>query len=138
MKCPSCKHTKFNVVSGRTVLQGHGYWRRMKCPSCGLVMTTVEQFCVTISGTGDKGKKEPQLAVPPVPDIEAPEAGRRPKRERSRKYAKKSVVQHVKEAVQVFVAKVYKPVRITPEDAELRSARSRIEDLKMQRELDNL
>lgn len=138
MKCLVCKHAKFKVVSGRMVLGGHGYWRRMKCMSCGAVKTTVEQFCVTISGTGDKGKKEPQLAVPPVPDIEAPEAGRRPKKARPKAYAKKTVVQHVKEAVQVFVAKVYKPLHIKPEDAETRSARSRIEDLKMQRELDNL
>lgn len=137
MKCPSCKNAKFKVVSGRTVFGGEGYWRRMKCPSCGLVKTSVEQFCVTIPGMW-KGRADNRMSMPPVPSVTAPEASRRPYKERPKKYAKKTVVQQVKEAVQVFVAKVYKPVRITPEDAELRSARSRIEDLKMQRELDNL
>lgn len=97
-----------NVTDARYIPEG--YWRKRKCLGCGAVMTTVEQRCETISGS--KGR-QPVYTVPKPKAVKAPSA-----RVARKTHAPALSKQAPKE-------------RVVP-------TRSRIEDLRMELELEKL
>lgn len=65
MKCP-CGFPTI-VKDGRYIPEG--YWRRRQCPSCGAVITTVEQVCQTVKGKSGHRPKAPVITTPRPPKV---------------------------------------------------------------------
>lgn len=122
---------RLDVTSGRPYEDG--YWRRMKCVDCGTVRTTLEQFCTTVRGNNHK-QKQITFAAENGLVVVGPEGGRRPKKIAPPEVvvARKSLVTKVKEFL------TPKPHVPYGSDNPLTVARNRVEDMKAQRELDNL
>jgi hypothetical protein len=111
-------------VDGRYVEQG--YWRRRICQACGHASTTIEQVCVTEKGNR---LRPARIQAPKPPVVKLPRQ-RDPAHKPTRK-GKPVLDQYAaaKAAGLPTPAKQQKAAREV-------SSRSRIEDLKMQRELE--
>lgn len=117
---------KTDAIDGRYVEAG--YWRKRICQVCGQVSTTLEQVCVTDKGTR---VKKPVIHAPDVPVVTLPR-----QRDPVHKPTKKAraVLDQRAENRQ---AKAAQPKKAATSPASTESARSRIEDMKRQRELDD-
>lgn len=121
---------RLDVVSGRPYEDG--YWRRMKCVDCGVHRTSLEQFCTTMRGNNHK-RKQVEVTAENGLVVVGPEGGRRRKQGVPVKPASKSLATKLKELLMPKAEHV-----LYGSDNPLSVARNRVEDMKAQRELENL
>lgn len=134
MKCDCGSNTR--TTDTRKIPEG--VWRRRDCPTCGAVLTTLEQKCETLSnpyrssklGTAVGGK----VVAPPVPAVVRPN----PPAKRSKATRKPTGAFHPAPAD--FAPDPTAHHRLAPREASVAvdrvtpTARDRIEDMKADRE----